>query len=166
MKRILLIMTVLLAVPTFGRPSGDQIPKARIEAIISECRLYEGTDVVRLGRMATAAVKKVIRWSSDDDKETLALMEAARRVHGVSVLSFDDCSADTKSKIIKKLDGAFSKADVLMEIKDEGQNLKMFGIVDEKAGSVKDFVLYAPSDCSLICLFGTIPMDAVSTLIK
>ncbi len=42
--------------------------------------------------------------------------------------------------------------------------MRIYGVVDESADSVKDFVLYTPSDCALICIFGSISMDAVAKI--
>ena len=48
-----------------------------------------------------------------------------------------------------------------MEIKDGGDMCRIYGVVDDAADKLSNFVLYDPSDCTLICLFGTIPMSAV-----
>ena len=45
-----------------------------------------------------------------------------------------------------------------------GEKMRIYGVMDEKTNEVKDFVLYAPSDCSLICLFGTLSMDAMAKI--
>ena len=44
--------------------------------------------------------------------------------------------------------------------------MKIYGVFDEQSGTVQDFVLYAPSDCALICLFGSISMDAIAQLVS
>ena len=53
-----------------------------------------------------------------------------------------------------------------MEVKDESDTMQMYGIIDEDGESVRDFVLYTPADCALICIFGKVSMDAVAKIIK
>ena len=85
-------------------------------------------------------------------------------IHGISVLDFEDCSEKDKARIIKQLDKNLSGSDMLMEASDNGEKMRIYGVIDEKTDEVKDFVLYAPSDYSLICLFGTLSMDAMAKI--
>lgn len=164
MKRILLILSLLLPVAAFAGTPQKTISKAGISAVISECRHYEGAEVVSLGRFATAAMKGVIRIAAKDDPDAREAISVMKGVHGISVLDFEDCSEKDKARIIKQLDKILSGSDMLMEASDNGEKMRIYGVMDEKTNEVKDFVLYAPSDCSLICLFGTLSMDAMAKI--
>jgi hypothetical protein len=50
---------------------------------------------------------------------------------------------------------------MLMEVKDGSDIMRMYGVVDDRGDKVKDFVLFSPEDCTLICLFGSISLDSV-----
>ena len=52
-----------------------------------------------------------------------------------------------------------------MEAKDDDASMRIFGVVDEKTGTVRDFVLHSPDGGTLICIFGSISMDAVSKVL-
>jgi len=143
---------------------GKNVSKTRIKAIISECKHYEGAEVLQLGRFSLGLVRGVLKLSalSDPDvSEALCLMDG---VHGISIFDFEDCSEADRQRICKKLDKAFSNAEMLMEASGDGDRMSIYGVLDEKTDTVKDFVLYTPSDYVLICVFGTVSMDAVAKL--
>ena len=50
---------------------------------------------------------------------------------------------------------------MLMEVKDGSDIMRMYGVVDDRGDRVRNFVLFSPEDCTLICLFGTISLDSV-----
>ena len=97
-----------------------------------------------------------------DAKEALRLMKGVR---GIYVFDFEDCSQHDKSRITRRLNRILSGSEVLMEASEGGDKMRIYGVVDENAGTVKDFVLYTPTDCVLICIFGTISMDTVSSIV-
>lgn len=164
MKRILLVLSLLLPVAAFAGSPQKTVSRAGIYAVLSECRHYEGAEVVSLGRFATAAMKGAIKIAAKDDPDAREAMSMMKGIRGISVFDFEDCSEKDKTLIIKKLDHFFSGSDMLMEASDSGEKMRIYGVMDEKTDKVKDFVLYAPSDCSLICLFGSISMDAIAKL--
>ena len=53
-----------------------------------------------------------------------------------------------------------------MEVNDEEDRMQIFGLYDERTDAVRDFVLYTPSECALICIFGKISMAAVEKIIR
>ena len=164
MKRFLLIISILLSVPVCAGNPGRTVSKTRIATVISECSRYEGAELVKLGRISTAAIKGVVRIAAAGDpdaREALGLMKGIRRM---SVLEYDDCSGADKARISGKLESALSGSEMLMEASDEGEKMRLYGLVDEKTCEVRDFILYSPSECALICIFGSISLDAVSKI--
>jgi len=164
MKRILLFIILILPVAAFAGTPQKTVPRADVSALISECRHYEGADVVSLGPVATTAMKGLIRIATIGDPDAQKVMSVMTGIHGISVFNFEDCCAKDKARIIKKLEKVLSGSDMLMEASDGGEKMRIYGVVNEDADQVKDFVLYAPSDCSLICLFGSISMDVIAKL--
>ncbi len=53
-----------------------------------------------------------------------------------------------------------------LEVKDGSETVRIFGVASEDGEEVKDFVLYAPDDCALVCLFGSISMEAVASMVE
>lgn len=164
MKRLLLVISILIPLSALAGNPGKTVSKTRVMAVISECRRYEGADVVRLGRLATAALKGAVRVASAGDPEAREALKLMKGIHSISIIDFGDCSSADKARISGKLERALSGSEMLMEASDSGERMRIYGLVDEKADKVRDFVLYSPSDCSLICIFGSISLDTVAKL--
>lgn len=161
MKRFLLIISLLLPMTAGAITVKDYISRQHIKSLISECRHLEGADVVQLGRFGTAAVKGLIRLAALSDSDAYNLAQLTKGIKGISVFDFEGCCDADKSYIISRLDRALSDGEVLMEMRDEGETVTIYGVVDDMGEEVRDFILYDPSDCALICLFGTIPTEKV-----
>ena len=164
MKQILLIISILIPLSTGAATSRGAVPRGRVSAVISECRHYKGAEVVSLGRMATAAVKAVVRAGEREDPDLRQAVRLMKGIRSVSVFSFEDCSEKDKERIVRKLDRALTGSEMLMETKDGAEKMRIYGVLDERTDQVRDFVLYAPGDCALICLFGRFSADALAKL--
>lgn len=164
MKRFLLIAGILLSFSALAGAQGKTVSKTGITTAIAECRMYEGAELVKLGRIATAALKATIRLSSLDDPDAREALRIMKGIKGLTVLDYEDCSQADKARIARKLERALSGSEVLMEASDDGGKMSIYGIVDDRAETVRDFVLYSPSDCSLICIFGSISMDTLAKI--
>ena len=164
MKRLLLLASILLTISAYAASSRKTVSRAGISAIIAECRGYDGVELVNLGRITTAALKGVVRIASAGDEDAREALQVLKGVRGVTVMDYEDCSESDKARITRKLDRALSGREVLMEASDEGEKMRIYGLVDEKSGTVRDFVLYTPSNCALICLFGSLSMDTLAQI--
>ena len=167
MKRIIAIL-MLLPLPLFngycaeGRPS----PERRIFAAVDDFRSYDGFEVMRLGTLGTVAAKTVIKLALKyaDDEETEAVMDLFRHIRGVSVIEYEDCEAKVRDKFNARIGHILEGTDMLMELKDGSSNMGVYGMVSDDASVLRDFVLFCPDDCVMLCLFGSIPTDAVAKL--
>ena len=164
MKRIILVLCFLIPLASFAGTPRNAVSRPGISALISECRHYEGAEVVSLGRFAMAVMKGVIRNAANDDPDARKFMGMIKGIHKLYVFDFGDCSAEDQARIVKKLDRTLSRYEMLMEAGDSGERMMIYGMMDEETDEVKDFVMYAPSDCSLICILGTLSAEAISKL--
>lgn len=167
MKQLLLLLILVLpALSAAATDAGDNIPKAQLNAVLSEFRQYDGVEVVRLGSLATSALRGVVRLASRSDpdaREALALMRGIKRLN---VLEYEDCTPEVRERINQKLARILSDSELLMEAKDDSSRMRMFGVVDEKTGAVRDFVIHDPGSCALICIFGSIPMESLGKVMS
>ena len=53
-----------------------------------------------------------------------------------------------------------------MEAKDGNDLMQIYGVVDEKTGTVRDFVMHNPSGSSLVCIFGSIPIEKLAKIVS
>ena len=164
-KKIILILVCLMSFAgiAFGATS---LTKARLTSLIRECRGIEGTEVVRLGNFVTGAVKGIVWLSSTDDPDAKEFLKIFGGIKSISIMEFEDCAPLDRVYISERIGRLLEDADVLVDIKDEGEHLRIYGVFDEEKNVMKDFVMYSEEDCALICLFGKISMDTVSELAK
>ena len=162
---ILFVLTLLPLAASASRPVNRTVSKARLTALISEMRGYDGVEAVRLGALPTAAIKSILRATARRDEDAREALKLLRGVRRVSVLDYEDCSPAVRERIADRLDRALVRSELLMEAKGDDSAMQIFGVVDEKTGTVRDFVLHAPDDYTLICIFGSISMDAVGKVL-
>lgn len=155
----------LLLLPLCGW-AGKHVPKTQLEVFIHEYRHCEGVELVHLGGFATAACKGFLRLAAKSDPdatEALALLKGVKRL---TVLDYDDAPAAVKEKMSSKLERILDGSELLMEAKDGDDVMKMYGVTAKDGGSVSDFVLFAPGDCALICVFGKVSMNAIQQIME
>ncbi|MCR5518854.1 MAG: DUF4252 domain-containing protein [Bacteroidales bacterium] len=158
------ITLLLLLILPLGGLAGNNVPKAKLSAFISEYRHCPGVELVKMGAFPTMIIKNLIRANIEDDPEDRAAMEAISGVRKIMIFEFEDASAAVRNRMVRNLDEILGGSELLMEVKDDDDRMLMYGVVDEKSGKVRDFVLYAPDECALICLFGSISMNAIAKL--
>lgn len=146
--------------------SNQSIQKERISSIISEYRGSEGFEIVSVGSLGTSIMKKIAVFAAatSDDEEAKALVKTIKGIKKIAVIDYEDCKDSVKEGINRKMNKALSGSELLMEIKDNEDNMKMYGVTDENGSTVRDFVMFSPGDCTIICLFGSIPFDEVMRL--
>lgn len=161
MKKILLIFT--LAFMTLAS-YGQSIPRAELFAIVNKYRVYEEVDVMKVGTLGTAALKNLIFTSMASEGlggDARAVMDLIRGVKKMAIMDYEGCSSKMRARITGEIEDALRGCEMLMEAKDEDSAMRIYGVVADNSNKVSDFVLFAPNDCSLICLFGSISLDAI-----
>lgn len=166
MKRLLLLLVLALLplAASASDPATKKVSKTRITTVISEVRRYDGVEVVRLGRLGTAAIRGLVRLTAREDPEAREALALLRGVKNLTVMEYDDCAPAVRERIVRRLDEALGSSELLMEAKDGGSAMRMYGLVDEQTDRVRDFVIHTPSEHALICIFGSIPMDVIGKL--
>jgi len=164
MKRFLLLLCILTPCLSCTGTRGGATPSSSISDTISECRHYDGADYLKLGRLATGALKGVAGMVGKEDSDVLEAVSLMEGIRGLTVFSFDDCSDEDKASISGKLTDALADSEVLLEVSDSGRKMKLYGTYDEESGQVRDFVLYAPSESALICIKGSVSMESITRI--
>ena len=165
MKKFLLLAAILLPLIA-PAAAGENVPKSTITALISDCQRYEGVEVVQLGGLATMALKATLRLATVDDPEARQALKLITGIKRISVLSYEDCEPAIRDRISRRLDRILDGGDLLMEAKDGDDVTQIYGVVDDKTGTVRDFVMHNPTGYSLICIFGSIPIDKIARVIS
>lgn len=166
MKKYLLILTLLIPLAAFAAEPAKSVSRTEITSIISEFRHYDGVEVVKLGRLATGALKSVIRTAGIGDPDTRQALSMIEGLKGLTILEYEDAPKDIRYRIDRRVERALQKCELLMEAKEGDSRMQMFGSVDDKSGVVRDFVIYAPESGALICLFGKMSMEALKAAME
>ena len=163
MKKLILILALLIPLAaSAARPKS--VSRTEITSIISDFRRYDGVEVVRLGRLATGALKGIIRTAGISDPDTRQALQLIQGLKGLTVLEYEDAPSDIRYRLDRRIERALQKSELLMEAKDGDSMMRMFGVVDDASGSVRDFVIYVPDSSSLICLFGRMSLETLKTV--
>jgi len=168
MKHILFIIVLALTLPLAGstKAQGRSVPGTQISLLISEYKAYDGFEAVKVGRLATGVIKSIIRSGAAKEDEA-DMKEALRLMRGIkkfTVVDYSDCDLQVRQGFSHRMERLLNGVEMLMEVKDGSDIMRMYGVVDDNGGKVKNFVLYCPEDCTLICLFGTISLDSVLSM--
>ena len=139
MKKYLLILLLLLPLTASAARPAKRVSQAELSSIVSEFRHADGVEVVKLGRLATALVRGAAAHIDDEDGEV-------------------------RERLSRRLSRVLDKREVLMEVKDDGEKVQIFGLLDDASGLVQDIIFFAPHECTLACLFGTLPLDFVGKI--
>ena len=153
---------------TLAASAGARVPKRQLTSVINECARYEGVETVRVGGVATFLVTSVLSQyilsAVAEDEEVADVLRLARGVRKLYVMEYAGCEDGDREYIDRRLRKALKHKDLLLEVKDGEDGVRIFGTYDEKHDRVSDMVLYMPGDYTLICLYGRISMGALSTL--
>ena len=167
MKKYLIIV-LLLVVPVLTGATGRKqaVSQEKLTSIINEYKACDGFEVTKIGKVGTSAIKNLIRLSaktesSQDVKDALDIIKGIKKL---AIVEYDNCSEDVRDRFNHKISKALESSELLMEVKDGNDRMSMYGVVNGNSSEVKDFILFSPNECTLVCLFGSIPMDAISRI--
>lgn len=170
MRRFLFIAVVCI-LPFISCDAGKKEKNVKNESIVkvvSEYRGEDGFEMVSLGKLATSAIKSAIRIASDfdDDPDLKEVRKAIQKIDKAYIVEFEDVREEVRKEIVSRLDDVFDDTDLLMEIKSDDDKMRIYGVVSDDNQTVRDFVLYVPEDCTLICLSGSVSMDPIFKLME
>lgn len=162
MKRFLLFLIVAAVVPFNTVSCAPKVESGnRILHIISEYRNKDGFEVVRIGAMGTSLAKAAVNIavSSEDDPEMKALMNMVRDVKKMAIVDYEDCSQSVRDEFNAKVSKALDGAELLMEVHDEDDSFRIFGIPSKDGSALQDLIMFSPDDGNLICITGSVKTE-------
>lgn len=168
MKRIITLIAIA-TISIAGFSKEHLVSRADLMTIINDYRGSQGIDIVNVGAIGTTALKGIIKASlrTEADKDADDIIKMMKGINRITIVDFGDCSKQVKDEMNLRIGKTLGHSDLLIEARDNGEDsgsMKMYGVVNDNASTIKDFVLYDEQGCALICIFGTISMDAVARL--
>ena len=159
MKKILLTLLMVLSLSTAwaGNPSG------KLRSLVSSFKHEPGFEVVDLGGLGMGLLRMAAGAEADDPEDRQAL-ELLRSIKRLTVLDFSSASPEKKEKFLRKANRILDGEEVLMEAKDGGETVRVYGVSSKDGSILEDIVLLTAE--ALISVRGTIRADQIGALMK
>ncbi|MBQ9192578.1 MAG: DUF4252 domain-containing protein [Bacteroidales bacterium] len=160
MKKILLTLLMALSLTSLawaGNPGG------KLRSLVSSYKGTEGFDVVDLGGPAMLLLKAAARAKADDP-EDCAAMDLFKSLKRLTVVDFSEAAPEKREKFLRKALRILEGEEILMEVKDAGEKLSIYGTSSKDGSRYQDIILLA--DDALISIKGSIRADQVGALMK
>jgi hypothetical protein len=159
MKKILLTICMVLSLSTAwaGNPSG------KLRSLVSSFKHEPGFEVLDLGGLGMGLIRMAARAEADDPEDRQAL-ELLRSIKRLTVLDFSDASPEKKEKFLRKANRILDDQEVLMEAKEDGETVRIYGVSSKDGSILEDIVLL--TDEALVSVRGSIRSDQIGALMK
>ena len=138
-------------------------PGGKLRSLVSSFKGTEGFDIVDLGGPAMLLLKAAAR-AEVDDPEDRAAMDLFRNLRRLTVIDFSEAAPEKKEKFLRKLDRILDGEEVLMEAKDGGEKVSIYGLTSKDGSRIDDIIIRA--DDALISVRGSIRTDQIEALMK
>ena len=160
MKKILLTLCMVLSLAPAvwaGNPSG------KIRTLMNTFRDEPGFEVVDFGGLGLGLLKAAARSQADspEDRQALELFRGLKRL---TILDFSDASPERKEKFLRKARQILSNEEILLEAKDGGEAVRIYGVSSDNGNLLEDIIILA--DDALISVRGKIRADQIGELMK
>ena len=138
-------------------------PGGKLRSLVSSFKGTEGFDIVDLGGPAMLLLKAAAR-AEVDDPEDRAAMDLFRSLRRLTVVDFSEAAPEKREKFLRKLDRILEGEEVLMEARDGGEKVAIYGLTSKDGSRIDDIIIRA--DDALISVRGSIRTDQIEALMK
>ena len=130
---------------------------------MNEFRNEPGFEMVDMGPVALGLIRAAARGEvkTEDDRKALQVFKDIKRL---TILDFSDAEASRKEKFLRKAKRVLAEEEMLMEAKDGGETVRIYGMSNAAGDILEDIILLA--DDALISVRGKIRADLVGELVN
>lgn len=168
MKRIVTILFIGLGLLMTGAATScanaGEAPKSEVKKLIKEFDKKKGVESVNLGSFAVAVIRKTAKAEVSDDDEAMTAVRAMDELKGLTFVDMEDSSRAVRDEFHRKFTALMGEERLLMSVKDDGEDVLFYGTSSPDGKTVEDLIIYMPSDCDLICLWGSISTESLAGL--
>jgi len=160
MKKILITLMMLLSLGTTAL-AGE--PNRQLRNLVSDYRGTQGFDVVDLGGVSLSLLKAAAKTAAKtpEDREALRLFNGLKRL---TIVDFSEAEPEVKDKFLRKVNRILRSGEMLLEAKDGGETVRIYGTSSDDGNLLEDVALLAGE--ALIFVRGSIRADQVAALMK
>lgn len=162
MKRIIIaILLVFISLAGFAKNGNGSSEK--LMSLISEYNGRDGFEVIKVGSFGTSMLKAALKLgaSKDEEEDLKQALKLMKGINKMAIVDYEDASDKVRDAFNSRLERLLGSAELLMEMKDGDDCMKIYGIMDSECTQIRNFVMHAPGDGALICLFGTMQVDEI-----
>jgi hypothetical protein len=160
MKKILFTLCMVLCLVPAARAAEQP---EQIRTLVNEYRDEPGVEVVDLGSIALGLLRATIRTQAGNEQDRKAL-DVLRSIKRLTVMDLSDAAPDVRERFLRKAKQALAGEEMLLEAKDGGENVRVYGVSSADGSVLHDITVLA--DDALICIKGKIRMHQIGELIK
>ncbi len=169
---LLLILPLAACMAGTGSRKGGNAPRQRISSLIQEFKACDGFEAIRVGPVLLSVAKPFIRAEmrqavdEEERAEMQLALDAINSIKRVQVAEYSGCDEEVRRKFDARLSRLLDRMDLLMEVCDGQDRVRMFGSVSGNGRYLNDFIIHVPTDGALVCLYGRLDLEVISEIIE
>ncbi len=138
----------------------------QLSSLVSEFNAKDGFHVIRIGGLGTSIAKSIMKRAAKEDEDVRIISNIAEGIDRLMVIEYGDASDSDKERFRAGLQKCLRNSELLLEAKDGGDRVTLYGVISDDTATIRDFIFNIPSDDALVCMFGSVSVDAVGKLIE
>ncbi len=145
--------------------AADKAKSGEVIDLIKNYKSEQGFNVVSVGSFGLGLMKMAAKASAEteEDKAAVEFMDGIEKIFAVE---YDDAAPARKADFNAKLSKLLDSAGKIMEMKEGGETVNIYGTSADHGESIDDLIIFIPEECSLVCLFGSISSKNITDLIE
>ena len=154
---MLIVLMAGTGISNAAAPKG-KLDSEAMTALVSKYQGDEGFTIVSFGKEAMGFMKMLANAKAEtkEDKEALDILDG---IHKFVVVEYAGASDEKKAAFGKELSELLKDAEKIIEVKENGDNLDIYGTISKDGKRIQDFIINAQNGHSVICIFGSIKIE-------
>lgn len=167
-KFIAVLLVAVFAAGAWMQTYAAPKNKVNTRAVINLVGQYEnedGFEIMSVGSLGLAIFKAIVKFSDEND-DAKELMQIVNHLNKVVIVEYDGADSARKDAFSRKLEGIMGDTEKILEVKDDGDAINIYGTYADEGDTIDDIVVHIPGDCTMICLFGSISAEKIAEIVK
>ena len=161
---ILILAAMTAAMCFLADAKKKDLKTSEVVELVKEYRSEDGFEGVVVGKVALGLVKSLAKMSMD--KEDKAALKVISGIKKVVVAEYEDAAPQIREEFNKKAKDILDKAEKIIEAKDDGKEVHIYGTPAKSGEAISDIIVYVPGEYTLVCLLGSVSANDISRLIE
>jgi len=166
MKKLFILLSIVLAVVSCRTDSNREvsIPNDELNALIREYKDSADFNVIKLGSFSMSIAKSAVKIAASlDDDDIQTILSQMDGVKALTVVEYEDASRAKKAEFNFKLGALLPKEDLIMEVKDDDDIVRIYGAPSEQ-GIFDNLIVFCENDDVLVRIYGKISMQSIGKI--